>query len=137
MTLISASLRSALEEYLRRNPRVGAAPLFPAERDPAKSIDKNQAGHLLEQAERKPELPKQARGGWHSFRRLWAIKAKHLPDADAARAGGWEDVTTLRKVYQAADAATVLKVVESVGGGHTLDTSQSQVVVNADTSPPP
>jgi len=59
-------------------------------------------------------------------RRLFAVEGKTLPDVDVAKAGGWRDTRAMRESYQRPDPATVLKVVENVGGGHTLDTPSTQ-----------
>ena len=47
----------------------------------------------------------------HAYRRKWATERKHLSDTDVAAAGGWQNSLTLRKVYQQADAETMLNVV--------------------------
>lgn len=85
---ISAPARTALDAYLREHPRVGEAPLFPSERDPARSIDNIVAGRLLLKAEALAKLPKLERGRWHPYRRLFAVERKHEPDVDVARVAG-------------------------------------------------
>ena len=50
-------------------------------------------------------------GQWHAYRRKWATERKHMPDVDVAAAGGWAELTSLKKAYQQADEATMLKVV--------------------------
>ena len=47
----------------------------------------------------------------HAYRRKWATERKHLPDTDVAAAEGWQNSLKLRKVYQQADAETMLHVV--------------------------
>ncbi len=49
--------------------------------------------------------------GWHSFRRMWASKRKHLSVKDVAAAGGWTDTATLERCYQHADPHTLEEVV--------------------------
>ena len=49
--------------------------------------------------------------GWHSFRRMWATKRKHLSLKDVAAAGGWKDTQTLQRCYQHADPETLEAVV--------------------------
>lgn len=57
------------------------------------------------------------RGGlWHPFRRGWATARKHLPAADAAKAGGWRDVATMQKSYVRADGDTILAAVNGDRG---------------------
>ena len=64
--------------------------------------------------------------GQDPYRRLWAVERKHLPDVDVARAGGWRDLTTMKRSYQQADPVTTLRVIENEPTGHTLDTTQIQ-----------
>jgi hypothetical protein len=40
---------------------------------------------------------------------------KHLPDVDAAGAGGWKGTVSPKRAYQQADANTILTVVLSGG----------------------
>ncbi len=49
--------------------------------------------------------------GFHSFRRMWATKRKHLSRKDVAAAGGWSDTQTLEKCYQHPDPDTIEEVV--------------------------
>ena len=37
------------------------------------------------------------------------MERKHLPDVDVAAAEGWAELTSLKKAYQQADEATMLK----------------------------
>ena len=112
ITPISGAVRNELDRYLKRNPRMGDTPLFPALGDPEAPIRRDTASSLLLKAEKLAELPKLRGGTFHPYRRLWATERKHLPDADVAAAGGWTDTRALKLSYQHADAATVLKVVE-------------------------
>ncbi len=41
--------------------------------------------------------------------------AEHLPDVDVAAAGGWTETDSLKRCYQQADEATMLRVVLSGG----------------------
>jgi len=83
---------------------------------------------LLVEAERLAELPAVERGGFHSYRRLFAVERKHQPDVDVMRAGGWRDLATMKRSYQQPDPATTLRVIEnepeSGSRGHTSDTPQ-------------
>jgi hypothetical protein len=45
----------------------------------------------------------------------WATERKHWPDVDVAAAGGWAELSSLKKAYQQADEATMLKVVLDAG----------------------
>ena len=90
-------------------------------------MTKMDALYLLGRAEEKARLVKLERGVWHPYRRLWAVERKHLPDVDVARAGGWRDLTTMKRSYQRADPVTTLRAVENQPAGHTLDTQQAEV----------
>ena len=74
------------------------------------------AGDWLVRAEKEAKLPKLAGGRWHPYRRLWAQERKHLPAQDVAAAGGWNDTQALEHIYQKADPATVLDVVNAGTG---------------------
>jgi integrase len=124
---IPPSVRTALEGYLRARQCIGEAPLFPARNHPDRALTKMDASNALRRAEEQAELVKLERGAWHPYRRLWAVERKHLPDVDVARAGGWRDLATMKRSYQQADAATVLKVVENAPSGHIADTRTTKV----------
>lgn len=74
-------------------------------------MSKELASAWLEQGEKLAGVPKLKGGLWHHFRRKWATERKHVPTADVAAAGGWSDQSTVREVYQQADAETMFKVV--------------------------
>ncbi len=108
--------RDALDVYLRQSPRLGDVPLFPAPGDPGAPLSRDLAAAWLLRAETLAGQPKLVGGMFHPFRRLWASERKHLPDVDVAAAGGWRDTVSLRRSYQMADPATVLRVVEEGAG---------------------
>lgn len=119
---INRDAREALEHYLRRNPRMGDVPRFPApgpvrkqkgmSPGPEKPMRRETAAKWLVKAEGLAGLPKLVGGVFHPYRRLWATERKDLPLVDVAAAGGWKDTQALRLSYQHADAETVLRVVE-------------------------
>lgn len=111
VTPISEDARSELDLYLRRNPRVGDVPLFPAPKDPSKSIRRETAAKWLIRAEQLAGQPKVRGGVFHPYRRLFASERRHLPDIDVATAAGWKDPATMKKSYQQADPAGVLSAV--------------------------
>ena len=110
---LSEQGREEVDRYLRKNPRVGDVPLFPATQNALKPIRRDIAARLLLKAETKAELPKLQRGVYHPYRRLWASERKALPSKDVAHAGGWKDIETMLGSYIQSDAATVLRVVEN------------------------
>ncbi|MEX2584295.1 MAG: hypothetical protein WD766_13585, partial [Gemmatimonadota bacterium] len=115
----------ALDAYLRRNPRIGDVPLFPApgprvkkDAKPAQDrpevpMGRETAAKWLVKAEGLAKLPKLVGGVFHPYRRLWATERKGMADTDVAAAGGWKDTRALKNSYQQADARTVLSVVEA------------------------
>ncbi len=122
---MNGAAREAIDAYLRKNPRVGDVPLFPAplKRMKRKGLEapevpetdrcirRETALRWLVNAESFAGLPKLRGGIFHPYRRLWATERKHLPDVDVAAAGGWKDTQALRISYQQADPASVLRVV--------------------------
>lgn len=71
------------------------------------------AAYLLRRAEDAAKLPHLERGGFHSYRRLWAVERKHLPDVDVARGAGWWDIQTMKRSYQQPDPLTTLQAIEN------------------------
>ena len=112
---VSQTVHKALDRILMERPGIGAAPLFPTPGDNTKPTTRHLADKWLREGERLAGVEPQKGSLWHAYRRKWATERKHLPDADVAAAGGWADPNTLRKVYQQADAETMLQVV--LGGG--------------------
>ena len=108
---IGPDVRAAIDRVLRERPGIGQAYLFPAPGDPTKPMTRHLAAKWLQEAERLAGLEKLDGSLWHSYRRKWATERKHLPDADVAAAGGWENTNTLRLIYQQADQETMLRVV--------------------------
>lgn len=123
---ISREAREALDRYLADRPRVGDVPLFPSSTDATKPVPKVMAGWWLRKAERLAKLPHMARGGWHSFRRMWASERRHLPAQDVAAAGGWRSLNVMRSAYQHAEADVVLRVVENAPESPATGTNKAQ-----------
>jgi integrase len=126
LTAISAPARAALERYLRLQPALGSALLFPNLKRREEPISKIGADHLLRRAEQLAKLPKFDRGLWHPYRRAWASSRKHLPDVDVAKGGGWRDLATMKASYQQADPATTLKAIENEPDSHQSVTARER-----------
>lgn len=108
---ISATVREALEDALRKRPAVGPGWLFPSPKDREKPVRYDQVNRWLREAEGKANLEPQDGTLWHAYRRLWASARKDLPDVDVAKAGGWSSLEALKLAYQMPDDATMLRVV--------------------------
>jgi hypothetical protein len=67
------------------------------------------------QAEELAKLEPQKGSLWHAYWRKWATERKHLPDVDVAAAGGCKETWSLKRAYQEADQATMLRVVLETG----------------------
>ncbi len=106
-------LHAMLERIRRERPGIGAAPIFPAPRDPTKSASYEAASRWLARAEKLAKIEPLKGGRWHPYRRKWATESKHLPDHDVARAGGWSDLRALKSAYQQDDRETTREVLFS------------------------
>lgn len=110
---VTPAARDAIETQRRRFPGVGEAPIFPA---PASD------GHLRQRVARRwwleveeiAELEHIHGMGFHSLRRRWASKRKHMSARDVAFYGGWKNTQTLTDLYQFPDRQTLEDV--AMGG---------------------
>lgn len=110
---ISPTVRAAIDRMLGVRMEIGHVPLFPAPEDPTKALSRHTANKWLIEGEKLAEVEKQKGGLWHPYRRKWATERKHLPRADVAATGDWNEKTL--SIYMQADEATMLSVV--LGGG--------------------
>jgi integrase len=108
---VTPAVRAALDRVMHDRPGMGAAPLFPAAKDPSVPTTRWAADRWLRKAEELAGLEPQDGTLWHSLRRGWATARKHWPAADVAAAGGWADTATLMACYTQADPGTTLRVV--------------------------
>lgn len=108
-------VRAAIDRVRAERPRIGSAPLFPSPADPMVPISRQLARSWLLQAEELAKLEPQKGSLWRAYRRQWAREREHLPDADVAAAGGWKETSSLKRAYQQADQATMLRVVVEAG----------------------
>ena len=111
MAPISPPVRAAIDRVVQERPGLGGAYLFPSPVDPNAAAGYELASEWLRTAEQRAKLPKQAGSLWHAYRRGWVTARKHLSDVDVAAAGGWKDVSTLKKCYQQPDEQSILAVV--------------------------
>ena len=92
--------------------------LFPAEKNPAVTMDRHLFDKWLTVAEQDANLPKLTGSLWHSYRRKWASERRHHPLPDVAAAGGWRDQSTLLECYQAPDETAILAVMSEPAKRH-------------------
>jgi hypothetical protein len=75
-------------------------------------VRRDVAARWLLRAEERAKLPKLAGGVFHPYRRLWATERQHLSDVAVAAAGGWSDTQALKRCYQRARPADILRAVK-------------------------
>ena len=107
---VTPEVREAIEDLRRERLGVGDAYLFPAPRSDG-HVRVDVTRKWLKKAEALAGIEHEKGFGWHSFRRMWASKRKHLSLTDVAAAGGWKDTQTLQRCYQHADPETLEAVV--------------------------
>ena len=107
---VSPEVRDALEALRAERPGVGEAWIFPAPRSEG-HVRVDVTRHWLRRAEELAELDHPRGFGWHSLRRMWATKRKHLSVQDVAAVGGWKQTQALQDLYQRADLETMEAVV--------------------------
>lgn len=83
--------------------------LFPSIKDETRPWSRWHFRDLLERAEKAAKV--EHLGGSHTWRRKWATERKGHPEVDVMRAGGWNDVESLRKCYSQADPETIYTVM--------------------------
>ncbi len=108
---LSKETASLARRHLRSLPSEPRALLFPADKDPAKPVDRWFVSRRLRWAYRMAGLEPLRGGLWHPFRRKFATERKHMPLRDVATAGGWKEPRTLLQCYQQPDDATLQEVV--------------------------
>jgi hypothetical protein len=109
---VSAKAREALERQIARVRVIGDRPLFPSPYDPTRPVNEKTLDAWLITAEQLAGVEKQDGGLWHPYRRAWATKRKHYPDADVMKAGGWKDPNVMKASYQQDDDDTMDLVLE-------------------------
>ena len=112
---ISPQLRATIDRVLAERPGIGRAYLFPSPIDSERPVRYERASDWLRVAEDLADLPKQGGSLWHAYRRKWATERKRFPDVDVAAAGGWKEISSLKRCYQQTDEATMLEVVLGAG----------------------
>jgi integrase len=108
---MSRQVAKALRAARKLQAAIGAAPVFPAPKDPSRPCDRHLLDNWLRRAFGKAGVALPTGGLWHTLRRKWATERKGYPIKDVAAAGGWRDERTILTSYQQADAETVKRVV--------------------------
>ncbi len=107
---VAPEVRDAIASLRRERPGVGDAYMYPAPTGHG-HVRVDVTGKWLRKAEKLAGIQHEKGFGWHSFRRMWASKRKHLSLTDVAAAGGWKDTQTLQRCYQHADPDTLEAVL--------------------------
>jgi integrase len=110
---ITKEVREVLDRIRLDRPGVGDAWLFPAPHNLSKHVAREVTNSWLRKAEAKAGLAPLEQGLWHPYRRRWSTSRKHLPAKDRAATGGWKDVRTMQRSYEAPDPDTMYEVVSS------------------------
>ncbi len=121
---IDSTTRAAVLRALERRTRLGrmgSGPLFPRGTDAERPITADIANRWYRIAESfgTDDLENLEPMPWgrtfHGYRSKFAIETKHLPEKDRAEVGGWKSGETIRRVYDKADAESMLRVVTERG----------------------
>ena len=100
VTPMTTDAGAALEEARRRTPGIGDAPIFPADTNPGRSVDRFLPRKWWERAEKLAGLASKRGRGWHSLRRKFATDLMHKPLKVLCQLGGWKSPETLLECYQ-------------------------------------
>ncbi len=111
-TPISMELRDAIEAHRRRFPGVGDAAVFPDSVRPGQVLRTHWPKNWILRCERLAEIEHVEHRGWHGFRRNFASELRHHSDVDVMELGGWRDLRTLKRCYQAADTDGMIAALE-------------------------
>jgi integrase len=113
---LNAAASAILARWQKETGGVGAAFVFPAEREPTRAVNYDEVKRWLRRAETRAKLSHVKQGGWHAFRRGWATARKHLPLKDVQAAGGWDsaDGASVLACYQHEDEETTRQVATHV-----------------------
>ena len=113
-TPMEPGARKAIDRILQiRTVVTNDTPLFPSPKDRTKPVRYELTRTWLRKAEKLAGVPKQAGGLWHPYRRGWATARKTMSMKDVAALGGWGSEAVLRGVYQQADMAGMIEVIEA------------------------
>ncbi len=113
VTPITEVAMSALARARANSLAIGDAWLFPAAVQTTEPTSRYTFLDWWRKAEQLARIPRVKRRGWHSLRRMFANDLRHVPLRDLAALGGWKEPTTVLKVYQSADEATMRAALDS------------------------
>ncbi len=113
-TPMEQGARKAIDRIIQMRTVVSDdTPLFPSPKDRTKPVRYELTRVWLQKAEALAGVPKQVGGLWHPYRRGWATARKTMSMKDVAALGGWGSEAVLRGVYQQADMAGMIEVIEA------------------------
>ena len=102
----------ALEFARELNPGIGRALVFPAPKDPSKSVSRHLVRDWWSRAEKLAGLESKRGRGWHSLRRKFASDLMEKPLKVLCQLGGWKTPDTLLECYQRADEGQLREALE-------------------------
>ncbi len=86
-----------------RTSSIADAWIFPAAQDRSRPMPRHTVQRLWQRLARKANIPPTSGYGWHSFRRAFANRLRHVPMRDLQDLGGWKSSVTVMKVYLRSD----------------------------------
>jgi integrase len=105
-TYLTADAVTALRES-RRAGGVLSEWVFPSAASPGQPVSRYVFSEWWQRGAELATLAGVTGRGWHSLRRQFATKLKHVPLKDLAELGGWKNAQTILTCYQQADKATM------------------------------
>ena len=110
-TPVTDEALGVLEEAREENPRIGDAPVLPAPRDPARSVNRALVYLWWRRAEALAGLERKQGRGWHSLRRKFASDLMDQPLKVLCELGGWRTAQTVLQCYQRPDEERLKKAL--------------------------
>lgn len=108
---MTAEALGVLEEARKENHRTGDAPVLPAPRDPARSMNHASVHFWWKRAEALAGLERKRGRGWHSLRRKFASDLMDQPLKVLCELGGWRTSQTVLQCYQRPDEDRLKKAL--------------------------
>ena len=111
-TPVTDEALGVLEEAWKENRQGDDGPVFPAPRDPDRSMSYAVACYWWKQAEGLAGLERKRGRGWHSLRRKFASDLMDQPLKVLCELGGWRTAQTVLQCYQRPDEERLKKALD-------------------------